>query len=172
MTAGTSPEVHNGSYMNENVVDILIYLYENYMDGEQAPPSDQAQIHEELIQAGFPESEIDKAFQWMDELAERQEITSGPDRASPALRVYTEHEMSRLDIDCRGLLLFLEQNGILDQANRELVIDRAIALGTGQVGVEELKWVVLMVLINQPGHESAFAQMEDLVYNDIPVYLH
>jgi len=31
---------------------------------------------------------------------------------------------------------------------------------------------VLMVLINQPGQESAFAQMEDLVYNDIPVYLH
>ena len=24
--------------MNENVVDILIYLYENYMDGEQAHP--------------------------------------------------------------------------------------------------------------------------------------
>ena len=33
-----------------------------------------------------------------------------------------------MDLDCRGLLLFLEQNSILDQANREFVIDRALAL--------------------------------------------
>jgi Smg protein len=158
--------------MNENVVDILIYLYENYMDGSQATPSDQAAIHEELVQAGFPEREVDKAFQWMDELALRQDSQEYENHARQSLRIYTEREMSRLDADCRGLLLFLEQNGILDPASRELVIDRAIALDTYHVGVEELKWVVLMVLINQPGQESAFAQMEDLVYNDIPVYLH
>ncbi len=43
--------------MNENVVDILIYLYENYMDSEQEAPSDHTQVHEELVQAGFPEQE-------------------------------------------------------------------------------------------------------------------
>ncbi len=161
----------NGSSMNENVVDILIYLFENYMDSEQ-PPSDQAQIHEELIQAGFPEGEIDKAFQWMDELALRQDLPRLPQQMDNAIRIYTDSEMNRLDTDCRGLLLFLEQTSILDPASRELVIDRAIALDSQSIGVDELKWVVLMVLINQPGQESAFAQMEDLVYNDIPVYLH
>jgi len=48
--------------MNENVVDILIYLYENYMDNDQDPVSDQGQIHEELVQAGFPEQEVNKAI--------------------------------------------------------------------------------------------------------------
>ncbi|HEB95411.1 MAG TPA: DUF494 domain-containing protein [Sedimenticola thiotaurini] len=158
--------------MNENVVDILIYLFENYMDSDQNPPSDQAQIHEELVQAGFPEGEIDKAFQWMDELALHQDATTLGDHAGSAMRLYSDEEMSRLDTECRGLLLFLEQTSILDPTSRELVIDRAIALDTRQIGVEELKWVVLMVLINQPGQESAFAQMEDLVYNDIPVFLH
>ena len=158
--------------MNENVVDILIYLYENYMDSDQNSTSDQEVIHEELIQAGFPDSEIDKAFQWMEELALRQGSQSLPSRTSNSIRIYTDEEKSRLDTDCRGLLLFLEQTNILDPANRELVIDRAMALDTLQVGVEELKWVVLMVLINQPGQEIAFAQMEDLVYNEIPVYLH
>ena len=158
--------------MNENVVDILIYLYENYMDGEQDPPSDQAQIHEELIQAGFPESEIDKAFLWMDELAERQEFTQAQLNARPSLRIYTDHEMSRLDLDCRGLLLFLEQNGILDPASRELVIDRALALDTPALTVEELKWIVLLVLMNRPGREAAFTQMEEMVYSSAPAYLH
>ncbi|HHH38185.1 MAG TPA: DUF494 domain-containing protein [Sedimenticola sp.] len=158
--------------MNENVVDILIYLFENYMDGDQNPPSDQEQIHEELIQAGFPELEIDKAFLWMDELALRQGTQEYRDQTRHSIRIYTSDEQVRLDAECRGLLLFLEQNSILDQASRELVIDRAIALDAPRIGVEELKWVVLMVLINQPGQESAFAQMEDLVYNDTPLYLH
>lgn len=158
--------------MNENVVDILIYLYENYMDNDQNSPSDQGVIHEELVQAGFPESEIDKAFQWMEELALRQGTQALPARTGSSIRIYTEEEMHRLDTDCRGLLLFLEHTNILDPANRELVVDRAMALDTLQVGVEELKWVVLMVLINQPGQEIAFAQMEDLVYNEVPAYLH
>jgi len=158
--------------MNENVVDILIYLLENYMDSDQNPPSDQAQIHEELMQAGFPEGEIDKAFQWMDELALHQDTATLGGHTGNAMRIFSDDEMIRLDTECRGLLLFLEQTSILDPTSRELVIDRAIALDTPQIGVEELKWVVLMVLINQPGQESAFAQMEDLVYNDIPVYLH
>ncbi|MCP3870874.1 MAG: DUF494 domain-containing protein [Gammaproteobacteria bacterium] len=158
--------------MNENVVDILIYLYENYMDSDQSTPSDQDQIHEELIQAGFPEREIDKAFKWMDELAHSQDTLENREHISHAMRIYTSVEQERLDADCRGLLLFLEQNAILAPSSRELVIDRAIALESMHIGVEELKWIVLMVLINQPGQESAFAQMEDLVYNDIPVYLH
>ncbi len=158
--------------MNENVVDILIYLFENYMDSEQIPHSDQEQLHDELMQAGFPEQEVEKAFQWIDELALRQNAQDFRPHTEHSLRIYTDKEMARLDIDCRGLLLFLEQNGILDQAGRELVIDRAIALDTRTIGVDDLKWVALMVLINQPGQESAFAQMEDLVYNDIPAYLH
>ena len=77
-----------------------------------------------------------------------------------------------MDNNCRGLLLFLEQNNILDQANREFVIERAMALDSHTIKVDDLKWVVLMVLMNQPGQETAFAQMEDLVYNDQPLYLH
>lgn len=158
--------------MNENVVDILIYLFENYMDSGQETTSDQQQIHDELVEAGFPEQEVTKAFEWMDELASRQDSPVDQAHAANAYRIYTDREKRKLDVDCRGLLLFLEQNGILDQNNRELVIDRALALDTRQIGVDELKWIVLMVLISQPGQESAFAQMEDLVYNDIPVYLH
>jgi Smg protein len=38
--------------------------------------------------------------------------------------------------------------------------------------VDELKWVVLLVLMNRPGQEDAFSQMEDLVYNDEPAVIH
>ncbi|MET0066883.1 MAG: DUF494 domain-containing protein [Candidatus Thiodiazotropha sp.] len=158
--------------MNENVVDILIYLYENYMDGEQAPPTDQYELRDALIQAGFPSSEINKAFDWLDELAENAEAHQGTDNHPHSLRIYTDEEMARLDVDSRGLLLFLEQNEMLTQTARELVIERALALDTAIISEEELKWIILLVLMNQPGQEAAFARMEDMVYNEAPAYLH
>ncbi len=158
--------------MNENVVDILIYLYENYMDSDQPSPSSQEDLHEELVAAGFPEDEIYKAFQWLDELALQRDSGNLRPQTESSIRIYTDQEIARMDHNCRGLLLFLEQNNILDQANREFVIERAMALDSQVIKVDDLKWVVLMVLMNQPGQETAFAQMEDLVYNDQPLYLH
>lgn len=158
--------------MNENMVDILIYLYENYMDTEQPTPPDQAKLHEELAQAGFPENIIKKTFQWLDELAWRQGASDYRPHTKKSIRVFTERESRRLDTDCQGLLLFLEQNGIMDQLSRELVIERALALDSAHITVDELKWIVLLVLMNQPGQESAVARMEDLVYNEAPLHLH
>ena len=61
--------------MNENVIDVLIYIYENYMDTEETVPTDQIMLEEELVQAGFPQGEIKKAFNWLDEL-ERRDLPS------------------------------------------------------------------------------------------------
>jgi Smg protein len=63
-------------------------------------------------------------------------------------------------------LLHLEQIGILRPAQRELVIDRLLALDADDIDVEQIKWVVMMVLFSQPGHEQAYTQMEDLVFAD------
>ncbi len=82
------------------------------------------------------------------------------------MRLFNTFEMSRLDADCRGYILYLEQIGILTATQRELVIDRLVALGPGDIDVEQVKWVVLMVLFSQPGQEKAFARMEDLVFEE------
>jgi Smg protein len=158
--------------MYENMVDVLIYLYENYMDGESQPPSDQGELEEELSQAGFTYSEIEKALRWLDELAAGAEVSPYHPYEERSMRIYSDAECERLDIDARGLLLFLEQSRILDAMSRELVIDRVLAIDHASVSVDELKWVVLLVLMNRPGREDAFTQMEDLVYNADPVVIH
>jgi Smg protein len=56
--------------------------------------------------------------------------------------------------------------------SRELVIERCMAIETEELTTDDVKWVVLLVLLNQPGHENAFALMEELVYNGEPPYLH
>lgn len=158
--------------MHENMVDVLIYLYENYLDGDTPPPADQDDLEIELAEAGFSNAEIHKALRWLDELAAGAEVQPWTQHAIGSMRVYTERESAKLDLESRGLLLFLEQNGILDPLSRELVIDRLLAIDDPLVAMEEVKWVVLLVLMNRPGREDAFSRMEDLVYNDEPDYLH
>jgi Smg protein len=52
------------------------------------------------------------------------------------------------------------------------VIERAMALDTADLEADDVKWIVLLVLLNQPGQESAFALMEELIYNGNPDVLH
>jgi Smg protein len=159
--------------MNESMVDVLIYLYENYMDGEGQPPVDQDLLEEELSEAGFSNAHINKALHWLDELAEGLDAPrSQAVEAGRSMRIYNAVECERLDLAARGLLLFLEQIGILDPISRELVIERVLAIDHAFVAVDEVKWVVLLVLLNSPGQEDAFARMEEMIYDDAPVHLH
>jgi Smg protein len=41
-----------------------------------------------------------------------------------------------------------------------------LALDSRQIDIEQVKWVVLMVLFSQPGQESAYFRMEDLVFDN------
>ncbi|QSA96804.1 DUF494 family protein [Methylococcus sp. EFPC2] len=155
--------------MKENVFDVLIYLFENYMGGEAEPEPDPDTIRTELLEAGFPQEEITKAFDWLESLAEHKPITAV---SSPAFRIFAHEEAAKLDMECQSLLMSLEQSGILSPANRELVIDRAMALNEERISLENLKWIVLMILFSQPDEEVAFARMENLVYETMPGYIH
>lgn len=155
--------------MKENVFDVLIYLFENYMDDETELTPDPDAIRTELLEAGFPQREVNKAFDWLESLAEQTPIKTA---STPAFRVFSSQESAKLDTECRGLLMFLEQSGILTPASRELVVDRVMALNEETISLENLKWIVLMVLFSQPNQEIAFARMENLVYEALPSYLH
>ena len=156
--------------MKENVLDVLMYLFQNYMDDDVDADPDRESIQGELLIAGFPAREIQQAFEWLDSLVDRQ---AAPLVVNPgSCRIYLELEQDRLDVECRGFLLFLEQGGLLDCETRELVIDRVMALESDDIDLHQLKWIILMVLFNQPGREEAYAWLEDLVFDDVPGYLH
>jgi Smg protein len=53
--------------------------------------------------------------------------------------------------------------GILSSQQREVVIERMLALDADELDTEQLKWVVLMVLSSQPDQQHAFARLENLV---------
>lgn len=161
--------------MNDSVLDILIYLFENYLDtdvaDEAAPQPTRDALREELENAGFAESGIDRALEWLEGLAGETGAPVG-DAHMRSFRVFSGYEQARLAIEVRGYILHLENIGILSTQQRELVIDRLLALEAEEIDIEQVKWVVLMVLFSQPGQEQAYQRMEDLVFEGQSDALH
>jgi len=160
--------------MKETVLDVLMYLFDNYEDEDVKLTPDQDALKDQLVDAGFAEREVGKAFDWLEALATQKEnqYPSTTDAGASASRIYHGKELEKLDTECRGFLLFLEQAGVLDNQNRELVIDRVMALESEDIDLEQLKWVVLMVLFNQPGKEAVITWMEDIVMDDLNANMH
>ena len=153
--------------MKESVLDILIFLFENYFDAdpETAPEPDRETLQEELERAGFAAREVERALEWLEGLvADQGRPAAAP--TSRAIRVFDAREESQLDTGCRGYILYLENIGILNAEQRELVIDRLLALDAAEVEIDQVKWVVLMVLFSQPGQETAYLRMEDLIFEN------
>jgi Smg protein len=157
--------------MKETVLDVLMYLFESFVDSEDEPEPNRNELRDELERAGFGDREIDGALEWLDAL-NASDVVPSVSTLSAGMRIYDIAELDRLDAQARGYLLQLEQLGILQPAQRELAIDRLLALECEEIDIEQIKWVVMMVLFSQPGHEQAYAQMEDLVYAEEPGWMH
>jgi Smg protein len=170
---------------NSHVLDILIYVFDHYMLADGARVPQRARLARDLERAGFVASEVESALDWLTELALGHERVSPPDTGemsadpqtretqaeeaqsreaqSSAVRVFTDSEAARLSIECRGFLLTLERTRVLTALQREIVIERLLALGTGEPDIEQLRWVVLMVLSSQPGYEQSVERFGTLM---------
>lgn len=146
------------------MLEILIYLFENYPHVELAPHRDALAL--KLAAAGFNGDEIDCALDWFSDLGT---LNSAEYPASlmhsRATRFYAEVEQDRLDTESQGLLMFLEQAGILNPLQREWVIDRVLALDEDEITPDKIKWIALMVLWSQNPNQD-YLLLEDMLFND------
>ena len=112
--------------------DILVFLFENYFDSGNYP--DSATLTRKLTMAGFADEDISETLNWLSELA-RHDTGS-----------YSADEMERIDSEGRGFIIFLEQNGIINPLQRELLIDRVLAMNENSPSIEKIKLIVLTEL--------------------------
>lgn len=135
--------------MKENVLDVLMYLFDHVFDADMETETDQDTLADELEAAGFEKGEIDKAFDWLDDLRLAEDKTDSlRGQGSNSMRIYADCELARFAEGCHGFLVFMEQCAIIDAQLREMIIDRAMALETLEIDLEHLKWVTMMVLCN------------------------
>lgn len=150
--------------------EVLVYLFENYYEVNVRP--DHSTLARELFAAGFDEIDINGAFDWFAVL-ERMAAQPGLvlDGQAHSLRIYAELETQKISTESLGFLMFLEQANILNFGQREMVIDRAMALPQQEVDIEEIRWIVLMALWNQ-GKTNDYLFVEDAVFGEDVAILH
>jgi Smg protein len=122
--------------------DVLVYLYENYWRPDACP--EPKQLSRKLSAVGFEPEEIQDALRWLDGLANTAEACTGS-QVPGSIRIYTDAEREVLGEESLGFITFLETSGVLPGPMREMVIDRAMAVGSGSMDLEDLKIIVLMV---------------------------
>jgi Smg protein len=88
--------------------DVLVYVFENCQQAEVAHQADR--VAKKLSAAGFEDSDISEALHWL------AGVFSGPHAALAHLpdtkrsfRAFAARELAKLDAQCRGFLLTLEQ---------------------------------------------------------------
>lgn len=124
--------------------DVLAFLFEQYRDPESF--DDRNLLTHQLEAAGFDDDEIQDALDWIDSLCTMSSGTFAAADEASGMRIYSESEQKRLSVEVRGLLQFLEDHGALSGAQREMVIDRLLALTDDEITVPSAKLVALMVL--------------------------
>ena len=150
-----------------SVLDILIYVFDRYMLVEMPAVPRREHLARDLERAGFARAKVERALDWLTDLAFCQERTAAAQEAqAQGVRVYSDGELMRLSTECRGLLLELERAQVLTPQQREIVIERMLALDTDDPDTAQLKWVVLMVLSSQPGCEVAVERLGGLMLEE------
>ena len=123
--------------------DVLVYLYENYWRPDACP--DHEQLTRKLSAVGFESDEIEEALHWLDGLTFDADAGDVAPQHEHSVRVYLPQEQELLGDESIGFICFLESAGVLPAPMREMVIDRASAVGAGAIELEDLKIIVLMV---------------------------
>jgi len=156
--------------MNENIVELLLYLFENYIYENEG--FDEQSIKKGLSSAGFDSSTISNAFSWLEDLQKDVDYYQNMEIDPNSFRVFTESECLKIDVECRDFIYYLINSDILDNVQREILINAIMKLETSHFDVDDLQWLVLMVLFSQPDQEQAFANLEALMFENEEIYEH
>lgn len=130
--------------------DILMYLFESYFDAGRYPEPDK--LSRKLSAAGFEGEEISEALTWLSALQAQNAENYPASLAHAGLRHFAALELQRISPEARQFLLYAEQQGLISAVEREMIIDRAVALQWKNLGLDKLKMIMLMVLWNR--HEE------------------
>ena len=150
--------------MKTEVMDVLQYIFERFQEETFVEINQTQSLVKELKNVGFRIGEIDSALDWLDGLLDASENSLNLNQAGQQnIRIYHPFEQRHFSVEAQGFLYFLEQAGVLDNHSREAVIERVLALDSiNPIDLDELKWVVNMVLFNIPGKEEAAIWLDNI----------
>src|SRR5258708_39215037 len=97
--------------MEITVFDILVYFFDHYLFEELPVSAERADIARDLEIAGFRGANVERALDWLADLADERE-RPGLRANERGFRLSSAVEAARLGSNCPGLLLSVGRGGI------------------------------------------------------------
>ena len=135
--------------MRSRIMNIISFIIKEVLEGKGLFET-ETEIVESLMDQGYSLEEINSAFDWLFSL-----VTKGTakKRIKPTTskRVLHYLEWLRLNSSAYGLLIRMQESGLITPAQQEEIIEQALAANE-EVGPEEIKRIAGQVVFNNPFH--------------------
>ncbi len=126
--------------------DILMFLFESYFDAGNYPEPDKLSV--KLTAAGFEDSEIHLALDWLSGLKQLSAENYPASINQDGTRCYADLEQQRISPEALRFIAFWDHNKVITPVEREMILDRAVAMGRENLSLDKVKVIALMVLWN------------------------
>lgn len=149
--------------------DILVYLYETYYRPEACPEPEA--LAKKLCAVGFDEDEISDAIDWLAVLKLQTTPHLPAQPLSSGFRIYVSQEITTLGQGAIGFIQFLESAKLINPQQREIIVERALAVDETPISLDKLKIIVLMMLWSE-GKEPDLLMFDELLLSDEQITPH
>lgn len=131
--------------MQEKIVEILVYLISELRKNTPIGDIDLSI----LSQRGYSTTEISTAFNWLFEKVNHGDaiITDTAPSSPHSHRVLHEAERLVISSEAYGYLIQLRELGLINDLDIEVLIDRVMMSGYATVSIEEIKLLVVSLLM-------------------------
>lgn len=146
--------------LQERLIEIIVYLLQELKRSQVK--GNYSNISKKLVSRGYSENEINFAFSWVfNHSQENQHSQDEPlEYSSRSSRVLHEVEKMVIQPEAHGYLLQLHQLGLLDDYEFEMVIEKALTLGTSVITIDDIKSIAGSIIfgndLNNQGNWDGF----------------
>jgi uncharacterized protein Smg (DUF494 family) len=132
--------------MYEKIIEIIVYVIAELRQNKKINEIDI----EKLKKRGYTKSEISTAFSWLVDRVDMPEkmLFTGNQENCCSFRLLHEVERELFTDEAWGELIQLQSLGIIKNEHIEMLIERAIMMGVGEIESQHIKNFVAQVVFN------------------------
>jgi len=140
--------------MQERILEIIVNLLNELQQGRIG--KDKIDLTREMLIKGYTDVEVNLAFSWIFNYLKNPPTDHGRAHLdyNENLEDYPQFERLVISPDAYGYLLQLIQLGIVKDNDVEMFIERAVAYGKDDIGVDDLKSIIATIIFGMENRSS------------------
>lgn len=148
--------------MQERLIEIIVYLLGEF--NQPQSKDNYKDLSKELVSLGYSENEINLAFSWISNHIQEQQNGANDEftYAPHSNRILHDVEKMIITAEAYGYLLQMTHLGLLSDFDLELVVERALSIGSANITVDDVKSIAASIIF---GAESNFDSFDGFFFS-------